>query len=93
MSIRNDLADWISKVEAAGAEVDATAAAASLSIARISVLLQSQYENAFATLGVHPSGVEVLLTLHFNNDPRGETLASLAKRQNIAPASLTNRMD
>ncbi len=93
MSIRNDASDWVSKLESSGVECDSSAATASFAVARLSILLQSLYEKAYEPLGVHTSGVEVLLSLHFQNDARGETLASLAKRQNITPASLTNRMD
>jgi DNA-binding MarR family transcriptional regulator len=93
MSIRNEASDLVLRLEASGIEVDSNAVALCHSISRLSVVLQTLYEKAYAPIGVHPSGVEVLLSLHLQNDPRGETLANLAKRQNITPASLTNRMD
>ncbi len=93
MSIRTDASDWVSKLELSGVECDSNAVTASFTVARLSIILQSLYETAYEPLGVNSSGVEVLLALHLQNDPQGETLASLAKRQNITPASLTNRMD
>lgn len=72
---------------------DVSASLSLIALARATQLAQRNVASALAGAEIHPSGFEVLATLHRARDPHGMTLARLASLLGVTPASMTNRID